>query len=532
MGPWLDVGGRSYSLEIGYASFHRSCGSYTPRVVTAIESRERQDGGGELMMSRRAAIARVIGVVAGTTFVGLTACRAGPRRSSGEVTLDAAPGFIDLGPGGRMAASLYDGTLPGPTLRVTEGTRLRVRYRSRLDAPSSIHWHGLPQRGSNAMDGVPGVTQRAVVSGDSFLYDFAAEPAGTYFFHSHFGLQIEHGLYAPLIIEPRREPLAYDRELVIVLDDWPALSPERMLANLVAGRPPIPGMNAPMAGMTAGGMTNVADVAAEVGPDVAYKTFLLNGRPPSDPAAFEVRRGDRVRIRLINAGAATAFRVRLAGHRLLVTHADGAPVRPVMVDTLEIAMGERYDAIVAADNPGTWALDARSADEPERFAHGVFRYAGALRADVQRDSVGGDAGSLLLRYADLVSEERALWSERPDRVLDVALKGQMVPYRWTIGDRPSPAPPLGIRAGELVEVRMRNESPMRHPMHLHGHSFRIRSGAFGARDTLLKDTASVEPGATLAFQFRADNPGAWLFHCHHAYHQEVGMMRVLQYLGD
>jgi FtsP/CotA-like multicopper oxidase with cupredoxin domain len=422
---------------------------------------------------------------------------------------------------------------------VTEGTRISVRLDNRLDVDSSIHWHGLPQRGSNAMDGVPGVTQRGVGPGGTFLYEFVAEPAGTFFFHSHFGLQIEHGLYASLIIEPRRELLAYDREYVIVLDDWPADSPERMLANLRAGRPPIPGMNAPMAGMTAGppsggvvaapgGTSNVAEVVAEVGPDVAYKTFLLNGRPPSDAPTLPVRRGDRVRLRLVNAGAATPFRVTLAGHRMVVTHADGASVRPVTVDALEIAMGERYDVLIAADNPGTWALDARSADEPDRSASAVVRYAGVAPNGVTRSNTPDRGREVLLRYADLVSEAVAPWSNRPDRMLELPLRGQMVPYAWSIGGLPSPAPPLGVRAGELVQVRMRNESPMRHPMHLHGHSFRLRSA--NGRDTVLKDTASVEPGATLEFQFRADNPGAWLFHCHHAYHQEVGMMRVLHYL--
>lgn len=493
------------------------------------------------MITRRAAIARGVAALASVTFAGAAACRGDDTRRPGEVHLEAAPGTVDLARDGRAEAWLYNGTLPGPVIRVREGAQLRIQLDNRLDVESSVHWHGLPQRGTNAMDGVPGVTQRAVPPRGRFFYDFVAEPAGTFFFHSHYGLQIEHGLYAPLIIEPRREPLAYVREYVIVLDDWPAESPERMLANLVAGRPPIPGMNAPMAGMAAGpssmgpmrapdGVTNVAEVLAEVGPDVAYKTFLVNGRPPSDAPTFQVRRGDRVRLRLINAGAATPFRVSLAGHRLAVTHADGAPVQPLTVDALEIAMGERYDVIVTADNPGVWALRASSVDEPTRGALAVFRYAGVTSGE-QRAPVMPTANGVLLRYADLVSIDRASWSDRPDRMFDLALRGQMAPYAWSIGDVPSPAPPLGVRAGELVQVRMRNETPMRHPMHLHGHSFRLRTSADGGRATVLKDTASVEPGAMLEFQFRADNPGAWLFHCHHAYHQEVGMMRVLRYLA-
>ena len=433
------------------------CMFYTPSkrslTVTHSSNTELEN------VTRRAAIlrgVRLIGAAAFTDVVvgGLTACGKSAKPFPGEVRLDARAERIDLGNRGSGSAWLYNGTLPGPELRLKEGSRLRARLTNSVSADTSIHWHGVPQKGSNAMDGVPGVTQPAVRPGEDFVYDFVAAPAGTYLYHSHFGLQIEHGLYGPLIIEPMRESMSYDREYVLMFDDWPADVPERMLANLVAGRPPIPGMNAPMAGMEAGpvdsgsgsagairgtGGSNVAKIVAEEGPDVPYTTFLVNGKPPSDPFMLRTRRGDKIRLRLINAGAATGFRVSLAGHKLLVTHADGAAVNPVLVDALEFAPGERYDVLVTADNPGVWELQASSADEPKRAGQAVLRYDESSSATVT------PAGAplkkdVLLRYADLTSIEEAPWKSRPDRVIEIPLRGQMVPYSWWMGERPSPLP--------------------------------------------------------------------------------------------
>lgn len=532
-------------------------------------------------IGRRAAILSVARVVAGIATAGLPGCGrsdagsgAGSRRATaggGARLLTARRSEIELGRGLRATAWTYDGQLPGPELRVREGERVRVRLQNSLPAESSIHWHGIPQRGTNAMDGVPGVTQRAVAPGGAFDYDFVAEPPGTFFFHSHFGLQLERGLYAPLIVEAAREPLAYDREYVLVFDDWPSRDPEALLADLLAGRgmadmadmtamtKPMPGMETgtPPATGTPRGTGATAAMAApgrlpadtpavprvtaadagpavETGADIAYTTFLVNGRAGSDPPSFEVRRGERVRLRLINAGAATGFRVAVGGHRLRVTHADAIPVEPVDVDALELGVGERYDVLLLADAPGMWPLVAMSVDEPSRGARALIVYtdAGASRPPAP-DARPRELDGRLLRYADLVSADGgplgpARWVARPDRVIDVPLLGRMQPYRWSIGDDPAPAPPFLIAPGETVLVRMENRTLMRHPMHIHGHSFRLWTGA--ARGPVWKDTATVNPGEALEFQFTADNPGAWLLHCHHAYHQDAGMMRVVRYL--
>ncbi len=477
-------------------------------------------------------------------------------RARREVKLIARAAQVDLGLGQRPQAWTYDARLPGTELRFKEGEHVLIVLENRLPAPTSIHWHGLPQRGTNAMDGVPGVTQKAVAPGDSFVYEFVAEPAGTFFFHSHFGLQLEHGLYAPLIIEPARESLSYDREYVVVLDDWPARSPEAMMAELLSGeamgkmagmmRGPMEGARAPVqaeenevpllstAGTSAPAVSFVTPpgTRVEAEPDIAYSSFLINGRLPSSVPPFIVRRGDLVRFRIINAGASTAFRIAAGGHRMQVTHTDGFPCVPVEVDTLEISVGERYDVMIRMNNPGVWPLVAMSVDEPGRGARADISYLDAGASAIPpANAVPRELAGRILTYGDLIATEERRWVTGPHRLLDTPLGGQMMPYEWTIGNimpRGAPVQAYAVRSGETVHVRMRNDSPMRHPMHLHGHSFRLLTRAGGR--TVWKDTVTVNPGATVNFQFTADNPGDWLYHCHHAYHQEAGMMRVVRYV--
>lgn len=473
-----------------------------------------------------------------------------PQGPAREFAIEARPAEVEIASGQCVVAWTYDGQLPGTELRVRQGERLRISVRNGLPQDTSVHWHGLPQRGTNNMDGVPGVTQDPIRPGATFVYDFLAEPAGTFLFHSHSGLQLDRGLYAPLIIEPKREALAYDREYVIALDDWLNYSPEEAFAKLkrgeIHGGGSMPGMTgsemgAPPVirteGASGGGRYGAGSQAEQMeeGADVAYATFLINGRAPEAAPEFETRRGERVRLRLINSSGSTIYRVAIGGHKMTVAHADGLAVKPVEVDALEIAPGERYDILVSADNPGAWPIVAMSTDEPARGARASLRY------DDARVSSAPPAGAVpeelkgrLLRYDQLLAAEDAsmLPARDPDRRIEVALGGQMMPYDWKINGKLYPeAEPFEVRAGERVRVRMVNDSLMRHPMHLHGHSFRVLTSSAQGGAGPFKDTVIVEPNkSTLEFEFMADNPGDWFFHCHHAYHLEAGMARVFKYV--
>ncbi|MGN6446448.1 multicopper oxidase family protein [Amnibacterium sp.] len=446
------------------------------------------------------------------------------RRSTGVVrtaTLRAQQTTIDLA--GSTSPTWSYGTVPAPLIRANAGDTVRATLHNQLDVPTSVHWHGVAIR--NDMDGVPPITQPAVQPGHRFTYDFIAEHPGTYWFHPHVGTQIDRGLYGALIVDDPSEPGRYDAEWVIVLDDWLDTAPEAVLQQLSKGMSPMGGM----AGMTMrdGNMLMGAESSLLKGDagDVFYPRYLINGHPTNDPATFRSKPGDRVRIRLINAGGDTAFRVALGGHALTVTHTDGYPVEPVEVDSILLGMGERYDAIVTLTS-GVFPLVA-SAEGKGAAGFAVVRTASG-RAPSPTHSIP-ELGGRVAQAADLhAATSVRLPDQRLDRTITLTMTGSMDKYDWAInGQRFDHEAPLRnaetIRTGERIRLRFANRTTMWHPMHLHGHTYQHTGG--GPR----KDTSIVLPGQTVTVDFDADNPGRWITHCHNIYHAEAGMMAVLAY---
>jgi FtsP/CotA-like multicopper oxidase with cupredoxin domain len=237
-----------------------------------------------------------------------------------------------------------------------------------------------------------------------------------------------------------------------------------------------------------------------------------------------VRPGERVRLRLINGGSSTYFRVRLDGHRLQITHADGLAVQVVTVDHLLMGMGEVYDAVVQVAGRGSYTLHAVAQDGSGQ-ALGVLHTPGAA-PQVNRAMPAFDGRAL--SYADLRAPLPTTLPEGPVRAFRLPLSGDMARYIWMIDGQAWPkADPLHIKRGERVQIELVNESMMWHPMHLHGHFFRVLQGA--GEHCPLKHTANVAPKETLRIEFTADNPGNWFFHCHNLYHLEAGMAREFVY---
>jgi len=265
---------------------------------------------------------------------------------------------------------------------------------------------------------VPNVTQDPVASGDTFTYTFRAEPAGTYFYHSHVGLQLDRGLLGPLIVEERDPHVEYDHEYVVVVDDY------------LPGEPELPS-------------DGEWEVVEWVGrrDDGRYSAAIRRApdqrsTPRENPQTFDVTEGERIRFRFVNAGSATVFGVRIAGHEMTVTHADGRPVEPVDVDSFVFGAGERYDVVVEATNPGTWAVQADALDGNEPPASAVVEYESAGEGSPQRPSPASNQ----LRYRDL----RAISSldgvnGDPDRTFDLTLsRGRGQSYTWTIDGQAYP----------------------------------------------------------------------------------------------
>lgn len=439
-----------------------------------------------------------------------------------SVDLIASPTQIDLA--GTVANTWSYGTVPGSTIRLSAGDTLRAKLRNALPDDTSVHWHGLALR--NDMDGVPGATQAPIAAGNDFNYEFVADQPGTYWFHPHVGPQLDRGLYGALIVEDPNEPLTYDDEWVVILDDWldgVTGTPDEVLKELSGG----------MGGMMSGSGSHMmmgtrSDLLGGDAGDVAYPYFLINGRPPADPETFTSTPGKRIRLRIINAGSDTAFRVALGGHRLTVTHSDGYPVNPVDTDAILIGMGERYDALVTLGD-GAFPLIA-AAEGKNANALAIVR-TGSGQTPLSASSIPELSRTVLTASMLSAVSHVALASRSVDREITATLSGSMMAYDWAInGRRFDPANPmagaLGVQQGERVRLRIENTTQMWHPFHLHGHTYQHVGG--GPR----KDTSIVLPGKTLSVDFDADNPGLWAAHCHNIYHAESGMMTILGYLAS
>ena len=460
------------------------------------------------------------------------------RRKPGTVRdfrLTATPATVDLG-GLTVATWTYDGKLPGVPIRVKTGEVIRATLQNRLPEPTTIHWHGLALR--NDADGVPAVTQPDLAAGGERVYEFTTADPGTYWFHPHHGTQLDRGLYAPLIVEDPDEPLTYDDEWIVVLDDWldgVTGTPDEVLAELRQGMGAagsaspggadmggMPGMS--MGGVSMGKHVLMGATSALLGGDagdVKYPHFLLNGRRAGAPATYQGKPGARVRLRIINAGGDTAFRVALGGHRMTVTHTDGFPVQAVDTDALLIGMGERYDVVVTLAD-GVFPLVALAEGKNARALGLVRTGSGRVPAAGVRPR---ELDGRVVGYGDLTpTDEARLPDRQPDRTIRLELTGGMQRYDWAINGKPyDPRTIAAIRAGERVRIDYVNTTDMWHPMHLHGHTFAV--GSTGLR----KDTAIVRPRQTLSTVFDADNPGIWMIHCHNIYHAEAGMMTLLGY---
>ncbi|MFF6833322.1 multicopper oxidase family protein [Streptomyces sp. NPDC012438] len=479
--------------------------------------------------------------------------RAGTGREH-KTTLTAAPAVLDLGGGIRAKTWAFDGRTPGKELRLSAGDTLAAELSNQLPGKTttSIHWHGITLR--NDMDGVPPATQNAVRAGANFTYRYIADTPGTYFFHPHVGVQLDRGLYAPLIVEDPREPLAYDDEWVVVLDDWVdgvTGTPEEVFAELRQGMGGMDMGDGSSPGMDGHDMHNMGEGAASLSPssssggmssrfmlmgaesdllggdagDVKYPYHLVNGRIPADPDVYTGKPGKKVRLRIINAGSDSAYRVALGDHQLTITHTDGYPVQHQQVDALLIGMGERYDVLVTLGD-GVFPLVAAAEGKNAGGLALVRTGSGsAPSASVRpKELDGAIMAAPQLRAADDVR----LKSAQADVTHQIKLTGGMMHYNWAINGKPfdmtaPDANPILVEEGQRVRLDFVNNTTMWHPMHLHGHTYQL--GDSGPR----KDTAIVLPKKKLSVFFDADNPGQWMLHCHNAYHGEAGMMTNVAY---
>ncbi|MCU1731703.1 MULTISPECIES: copper resistance system multicopper oxidase [unclassified Pseudomonas] len=294
----------------------------------------------------------------------------------------------------RTALTIND-SLPGPVLRWREGDTVTLRVRNRLAEPTSLHWHGIILPAN--MDGVPGLSFAGIEPGGDYLYRFTLEQHGTYWYHSHSGLQEQAGVYGAIVIEPKEpEPHVYQRDCVLLLSDWSDQPPAELLTTLKKQSDYFnrqqrtlgdfvhdvarDGWRATLAERTEWAQmhmtpTDIADISA------ATYTYLLNGQAPEGNFTCLFQPGETLRLRLINGSAMTYFDFRIPGLKLTVIAADGQPVQPVTVDELRLAVAETYDVLVSVGDQPAYTLLAQSMDR-SGYARGTLARAPGLQAEV------------------------------------------------------------------------------------------------------------------------------------------------------
>lgn len=440
-----------------------------------------------------------------------------------EYEITAAPGRARLRDASQPETDVwaYNGQIPGPVLRIRQGEPMRIVVQNKLVQDTTVHWHGI--RLPVAMDGVPGLTQPPIKPGESFTYEFTPPDAGTFWYHPHANSlqQLGRGLAGALIIE-EPEPVAVDRDLLWMLTDWRLKSDDQIAAGF-------------------GNMMD-AGMGGRVG-----NTVTLNGTVPQDQS---VRAGERLRLRLINGALARIMALRFEGHRPVIVAIDGQPCEPHEPTDNRLLLGPAMRIDVIIDMQGDPGRRYAVIDD---FYDGLSYTLTNLSYDPNSPLRAHPLDAPFQLPRNPTPEPDLATAEHHDIILQggmmgggmmagmggmngMAMPGMDGGAVWAIngkammGDGHAGMPPLmTLQRGKSHVLAMRNETAWWHPMHLHGHSFRVlsRNGA-PVPHHQWADTVLLPPKETVACAFIADNPGDWMLHCHVTDHQMSGLMTVLR----
>jgi FtsP/CotA-like multicopper oxidase with cupredoxin domain len=418
------------------------------------------------------------------------------------------------------SASVYGIRQPDGTDGITTdvGKPFSVRVVNKINEPSLIHWHGMTPPWQQ--DGVPGVSGPAIPPGGSADYDYPLRFGGTFWMHSHQGLQEQLLMAAPLIIRDQRDRPG-QQEIVVMLTDFSFTQPDQIFAELRNPKP--------MANMAGPGGGKAAPAAPDLN-DVKYDAFLANDRTLADPEVVKVEPGAPVLLRIINSSSMSAYHIDLGQLDGELVAVDGFAVVPVAGRNFPIAVAQRLDIrLTIPRNPGAHPVLAIL--EGERKQTGIVLSAGNASLGAFRAG-GVTSPALSLEFESRLSATQPLQSRKADRVHTLNLTGDMAKYIWSLNNvswTPD-VPPLPIAKGERVELVFVNQTGMPHPMHLHGHEFQVVEIDGKRFSGAVRDTVLVTPGRRVVVAFDANNPGTWAIHCHLLYHLDAGMFTTLKYV--
>lgn len=470
-----------------------------------------------------------------------------------EVTLVAKEEKQKLSNGVVVPVWTFNGSSPGPEIRVKKGEKVKVTLKNELSAPVSIHWHGYPV--PNNMDGIPGVTQDAIEPGKSFTYEFEADVPGTYWYHSHQDSvnQLDRGLYGALVVEDTNEK--YDKDYTLMLDEWVTDKQEidkqlkemkkRKTEKLNGDKSSMDHENMDHSSMDMGSDKKESSKMAGLdhgnmnmtGHNMSmYNLFTINGKSGNLIEPLKVKRGDKVRLRFINAGY-LSHNIHVHGHDIRVIATDGQPINDPKVvkdEVIAIAPGERYDIEFTANNPGKWYVEDHGEEKSVKGMKAVIEYDGSKEMKDKADENkklpkldmtkygGKKLGSFTLNQQYNATYQMDLNTEMNGNGMVYTINGKTFPN----------IDPIQVKKGDFVKVKLVNRSKTDdHPMHLHGHFFQVlsKNGKSIEGSPIVKDTLNLKPEEEYEVAFVANNPGEWMFHCHDLHHASAGMVTEVKY---
>lgn len=432
----------------------------------------------------------------------MLAAQVAPENPRADITLRISPVEIEIAPRRVIKTTGYNGSVPGPVLRMREGQPVTVEVHNETTIPEIVHWHGLfipPEVDGAAEEGTPVVPPHS-----SMRYSFVPRPSGTRWYHTHVsaGRDLKRSTYTGqfgfLYVEPKSEPGQYDGEVFLALHGWDAY---------------------------------LGTMGADEGTlDVIYKSFSVNSHSLGYADPIRVKEGQRIIFRILNASATKVHRLAFAGHKFEVVGLDGNRVpTPREVEMLELGPAERVDAVVTMSQPGVWILG--DVDDHVRNAglgvvveyanrKGSAQWAAPAGAGWEYTIFGGQGRT---PYPDV---------EVVPLVFRQKFAGNRWVDNWTINGKSYPkTDPIVVQANKRYRFRFDNQSDEAHPVHLHRHSFELTNFAGVATSGVVKDVVMVPARRQVEVDFLADNPGASLFHCHMQLHMDFGFMALVQYAG-
>ena len=464
-----------------------------------------------------------------------------------------------------------NGTIPGPVLRFTEGEEAIINVTNHMKESTSIHWHGLLLDGS--MDGVPGLNGfHGIAPGTTFAYKFKIRQAGTYWYHSHSNLQEQDGIYGALVIEPKKEVNKFDREFVILLSDFSQESASDILGNLKIDsgyynynkRTVVTFFK----DIKKNGFANTikdywswgnmrmdpTDLA-----DVTKYHFLTNGKTPEQNWTGIFKKGERIKLRFVNASAMTIYDISIPDLKMEFVEMDGQLIKPVIADEFRLGVAETYDVIVTPKEDKAYAIFAQSLDRTG-YALGSLAPKKGMKAQIPKmrprtlltmadmamdhgkmdhAAMGHDMGDMnmvksgwadastpkgdkALQYSQISSLYPQKDLREPTKEIEFVFGGSMNRYIWTINGEKFPKP-FTVKYGQRIRLKFTNKTMMAHPIHLHGMFMQMENGQ-PMKWMPNKHTVILAPAQTQTMLLTANESGEWAFHCHLLYHMASGMM--------